>query len=66
MSILGWGNCSVNRLLASLVGVLLIGCASHRLNRALQVDMEDYEDVLAAMQALMARLRTLKHSEKLR
>ncbi|KAG6976241.1 hypothetical protein JG688_00001579, partial [Phytophthora aleatoria] len=48
------------------MGVPLVGCASHRLNRAVQVDMEQYEDDLACVQALMMRLRTLKQSAKLR
>ncbi|KAG2761576.1 hypothetical protein PC129_g20905 [Phytophthora cactorum] len=34
-------NCAVNRRLATLMGVPLVGCASHRLNRAVQVEMED-------------------------
>ncbi|KUG02223.1 hypothetical protein AM587_10000365 [Phytophthora nicotianae] len=59
-------NCSVNRLLATLMGVPLVGCASHRLNRAVQVDMEQYADDLDLVQALMVRLRTLKQSAKLR
>ncbi|KAF1781907.1 Ribonuclease H-like domain [Phytophthora cactorum] len=59
-------NCAVNRLLATLMGVPLVGCASHRLNRAVQVDMEQYEDDLACDQALMMLLRTLKQSAKLR
>ncbi|KAG3107418.1 hypothetical protein PI125_g12748 [Phytophthora idaei] len=59
-------NCAVNRLLTTLMGVPLVGCTSHRLNRAVQVDMEQYEDDLACDQALMMRLRTLKQSAKLR
>eukprot|EP00644_Phytophthora_capsici_P008312 jgi/Phyca11/114634/e_gw1.26.394.1 len=59
-------NCTVNRLLATLIGVPLVGCASHRLNRAVQVDMKQYEDDLSGVQALMVRLRTLKQSAKLR
>ncbi|KAG2835024.1 hypothetical protein PC129_g7932 [Phytophthora cactorum] len=59
-------NCAVNRLLATLMGVPLVGWASHRLNRAVQGDMEHYEDDLACVQALMMRLRTLKQSAKFR
>lgn len=57
-------NCSVNRRLATLMGVPLIGCASHRLNRAVQADMQDYEDELDAVQKLMIKLRNLKQSAK--
>ncbi|KAG3007428.1 hypothetical protein PC119_g14565 [Phytophthora cactorum] len=59
-------NCAVNRLLATFMGVPLVGYTSHRLNRAVQVDMEQYEDDLACVQALMMRLRTLKQSAKFR
>ncbi|KAG3243831.1 hypothetical protein PI124_g11362 [Phytophthora idaei] len=59
-------NCAVNRLLATLMGVHLVGWASHRLNRAVQVDIEQYEDDLACVQALMMRLRALKQPAKLR
>ncbi|OWY91008.1 hypothetical protein PHMEG_00040587, partial [Phytophthora megakarya] len=46
-------KCAVNQRLATLIEVLLVGCASHRLNFAVQADM-------AAVQALMVKLRTLK------
>ncbi|ETO78880.1 hypothetical protein F444_06301 [Phytophthora nicotianae P1976] len=58
-------NCSVNRLLATIMGVLLVGCASHRLNRAVQQYLLQHEDDLAAVQALMIKLRTLTQSAKL-
>lgn len=48
------------------MGVPLIGCASHRLNRAVQADMQDYEDELDAVQKLMIKLRNLTQSAKLR
>ncbi|EGZ08087.1 hypothetical protein PHYSODRAFT_288799 [Phytophthora sojae] len=48
-------NCAVNRRLATLMSVPLVGCASHRLNLA----------DLAAVQALMVKLRTLTQSAKL-
>uniref|UniRef100_H3GY50 Uncharacterized protein n=1 Tax=Phytophthora ramorum TaxID=164328 RepID=H3GY50_PHYRM len=47
-------NCAVNRLLATRMGVPLVGCASHRLNRAVQADMQQHEEDLATVQALMA------------
>jgi hypothetical protein len=59
-------NCAVNRRLATLMGVPLVGCASHRLNRAVQFEMADYEDELEVVQKLMIKLRTLNHSAKLR
>ncbi|KAG3108295.1 hypothetical protein PI125_g11958 [Phytophthora idaei] len=59
-------NCAVSRRLATLMGVPLVGCASHRLNRAVQVEMEDYEDDLVAVQKLTIRMRTLTQSAKLR
>ncbi|EGZ09552.1 hypothetical protein PHYSODRAFT_254669 [Phytophthora sojae] len=59
-------NCSVNRCLAVIMQVPLVGCASHRLNRAVQCHLEQYEDDLAVVQALMLTLRTLKQSAKLR
>ncbi|KAE8902866.1 hypothetical protein PF003_g12709 [Phytophthora fragariae] len=59
-------NCAVNRLLATRMGVPLVGCASHRLNRAVQADMKQHEEDLATVQSLMVRLRTLKQSAKLR
>ncbi|KAG6969003.1 hypothetical protein JG688_00005518, partial [Phytophthora aleatoria] len=57
-------NFAVNRRLATLMGVPLVGCASHRLNRAVQVEMEAYEDDLDAVQKLMIRTRTLTQSAK--
>ncbi|KAE9063807.1 hypothetical protein PF006_g30855 [Phytophthora fragariae] len=59
-------NCSVNRRLATLMGVPLIGCASHRLNLAVKADMASHEDDLAAVHVLMVKPRTLKQSAKLR
>ncbi|KAF1788456.1 Ribonuclease H-like domain [Phytophthora cactorum] len=59
-------NCSVNRRLATLVNVPLVGCASHRLNLAVQQQLEDHEDDLAEVQALMIKLRTLTQSAMLR
>ncbi|ETO71676.1 hypothetical protein F444_12029 [Phytophthora nicotianae P1976] len=56
-------NCSVNRRLAMLVGV---GCASHQLNCAVQRELQEHENDLAAVQALMIKLRTLTQSAKLR
>ncbi|OWZ07462.1 hypothetical protein PHMEG_00020143 [Phytophthora megakarya] len=62
------GQCRflVNRLFATFLGVPLVGCASHRLNRAVQQDMTHHEDDLTAVQALIIKLRTLTQSAKLR
>ncbi|ETK79296.1 hypothetical protein L915_14829 [Phytophthora nicotianae] len=59
-------NCSVNKRLATLIGVPLIGCASHRLNRAVQHELHEHKADLAEVQALMIKLRTLTQSAKLR
>ncbi|POM80718.1 Hypothetical protein PHPALM_1411 [Phytophthora palmivora] len=59
-------NCAVNRLLATLMGVPLIGCASHRLNLAVQADMEEFGPDLDLVQSLMLKLRTISQSAKLR
>ncbi|RAW20462.1 hypothetical protein PC110_g23095 [Phytophthora cactorum] len=59
-------DCFVNRRLATLMEVPLVGCTSHRLNLAVQDDLVAFEDDLAAVQALMIKLRTLTESAKLR
>ncbi|ETO84000.1 hypothetical protein F444_02060 [Phytophthora nicotianae P1976] len=59
-------NCAVNRLLATLMGVPLVGCASHRLNLAVQADMEESKTDLDVVHSLMLKLRTLSQSAKLR
>ncbi|KAE8992887.1 hypothetical protein PR001_g20821 [Phytophthora rubi] len=46
-------NCSVNTRLADLLQVSFIGCASHRLNLAVNVYLSDYEPLLDQMQQLM-------------
>ncbi|GMF63039.1 unnamed protein product [Phytophthora fragariaefolia] len=59
-------NCRVNRRLATLVCVPLIGCASHRLNRAVQKELQDHEADLSDVQSVMTKLRPLTQSAKLR
>ncbi|KAG3107744.1 hypothetical protein PI124_g8979 [Phytophthora idaei] len=59
-------NCSVNRLFATLMGVPLVGCASRRLNRAVQHDLAQHEEDLVAVKTLMIQLRTLTQSASLR
>ncbi|ETP36191.1 hypothetical protein F442_15797, partial [Phytophthora nicotianae P10297] len=59
-------NCAVNRRLARLMGVPLVGCASHRLNLAVRRFLEPYEKELEQVQSLMKRLRTITQAAKLR
>ncbi|ETO58526.1 hypothetical protein F444_23096 [Phytophthora nicotianae P1976] len=59
-------NCAVNRLLATLMGVPLVGCASHRLNLAVQAGIEESKTDLDVVHSLMLKLRTLSRSAKLR
>ncbi|ETP20713.1 hypothetical protein F441_05619 [Phytophthora nicotianae CJ01A1] len=59
-------NCAVNRLLATLMGVPLVGCASHRLNLAVQDYLRDYEDDLIVLQTLMRKTKTLNYAAALR
>eukprot|EP00644_Phytophthora_capsici_P000652 jgi/Phyca11/109215/e_gw1.16.455.1 len=59
-------NCSVNRRLATLMGVPLVGCASHRLNRAVAAQLSEHAEDLDLVQTLMLKLRTLTQSAKLR
>ncbi|ETK97286.1 hypothetical protein L915_00149 [Phytophthora nicotianae] len=58
--------CSVNRRLATLMGVPLVGCASHRLNQAVKLKLVHYEEEPDTVQKLMLKLRTLAQSAKLR
>ncbi|ETI47087.1 hypothetical protein F443_08620 [Phytophthora nicotianae P1569] len=46
-------NCSVNRRLATLMGVPLVGCASHRLNRAVAAELSEHAEDLDLVQTLM-------------
>ncbi|KAG6599688.1 uncharacterized protein IUM83_13263 [Phytophthora cinnamomi] len=59
-------NCGVNKRLVNLLGVPLIGCASHRLNLAVRDYLEPHDSVLEEVQQLMRKLRTLKQAAKLR
>ncbi|KAG6578275.1 uncharacterized protein IUM83_16529 [Phytophthora cinnamomi] len=59
-------NCGVNRRLATLMGVPLVGCASHRHNRSVAARLSECADDLDLVQALKIKLRTLDHSAKLR
>ncbi|ETP25892.1 hypothetical protein F441_01293 [Phytophthora nicotianae CJ01A1] len=58
--------CSVNKKLANLMGVILVGCASHRLILALKAILAPYEADLCKVQRLMKKLKTLSEGAKLR
>ena len=59
-------NCNVNRKLDRLIGVPLVGCASHRLNLVVRLLTDEYEAELSTVQKLMIKLRTLNQAAKLR
>ncbi|KAG2872304.1 hypothetical protein PC114_g26455 [Phytophthora cactorum] len=60
----GWSY--VNKRLANIMGVLLVGCASHRLNLAVKQSLEPHEEDLENVQVLMRKLCTLKEAAKRR
>ncbi len=59
-------NCQVNKSLADLMNIPLVGCASHRLNLAVQEYLNDSEDILQQINKLMKKLSTIKKAAKLR
>ncbi|KAE9033055.1 hypothetical protein PR001_g10333 [Phytophthora rubi] len=59
-------NCAVNKRMANLIGVPLVGCASHRLNLAVRDYLAPLDSELGEVQQLMRKLRTLKQVAKLR
>ncbi|KAG6942347.1 hypothetical protein JG688_00018167 [Phytophthora aleatoria] len=58
--------CAVNKRLARLMGVPLVGCASNRLNLAVRRFLEPYEKELEQVQSLMKRLQTINQAAKLK
>ncbi|KAG6944417.1 hypothetical protein JG688_00017085, partial [Phytophthora aleatoria] len=56
-------NCATNQLTATLLGVPLVGCASHRFNLATTIVLAEHEDLVGA---LMVALRTIKNRAELR
>ncbi|KAG2800607.1 hypothetical protein PC112_g20404 [Phytophthora cactorum] len=52
--------------LANIMGMPLVGCASHRLNLAVKRFLEPHEEDLENVQVLMRKLRTVKEAAKLR
>ena len=59
-------NVSTNVKIARLLGVPLIGCASHRLNLATQKFLSEHDDLLGKINDLMKKLSTLKKAADLR
>ncbi|KAG2994208.1 hypothetical protein PC120_g22065 [Phytophthora cactorum] len=59
-------NCATNQLTAILLGVPLVGCASHRFNLATKIVLAEHEDLVGAVSALMVALRTIKNCADLR
>lgn len=59
-------NCNTNKNLATLIGVPLIGCVSHRWNLAVQHYLEPYEPIISKIESLMKILRTNNNSGILR
>ncbi|KAG3107472.1 hypothetical protein PI125_g12705 [Phytophthora idaei] len=59
-------NCSVNRRLAGLLHVPLVGWASHRLNLAMEGILEESSQDLDSVQALVIKLRSMNQAAKLR
>ena len=54
-------NCSTNKLLANLMQVPLVGCASHRLNLAVKKIYEDNIELIEKVDVIMANLNNLKN-----
>ena len=54
-------NCSTNKLLANLMQVPLVGCASHRLNLAVKKIYEDNIELIEKVDEIMANLNNLKN-----
>ncbi|KAF0735380.1 hypothetical protein AaE_009084 [Aphanomyces astaci] len=59
-------NCSVNQCMARMMGVPMVGCASHRLNLAVRQFLDKQEATLDTIHAVMLRCRTVKNRAALR
>ena len=59
-------NCATNKRIATLMGVPLVGCASHRLNLAVQQVLGEYDEELGKVKDLMIKLKGLNQSARLR
>jgi hypothetical protein len=59
-------NAAANTCLADLLGIPMIGCASHRFNLACKKYLKSSEEVLQKIQSLMTTLQQVKQAGKLR
>lgn len=59
-------NAEVNKALATLCGVPLVGCASHRFNLAVIDYLKPYDVIISKVNSLMVKLKSLKISGILR
>jgi len=59
-------NCSTNKRVADIIGVPLVGCASHRFNLAVQKYLSAYEREMTKVSNVRRKLRTIKTTAKLR
>ncbi|ETO82003.1 hypothetical protein F444_03769 [Phytophthora nicotianae P1976] len=58
-------NCNTNQKIATLLGVPLVGCASHRFNLAINPFHAEYEAELATVNDLMIQLRHCNNAARL-
>ncbi|ETP18589.1 hypothetical protein F441_07213 [Phytophthora nicotianae CJ01A1] len=58
-------NCATNQAIATRMGLPLVGCASHRLNLAIQQYISEHKALLCQANELMTQLRTKKNSASL-
>jgi hypothetical protein len=59
-------NCETNKSIARKLKIPLVGCASHRLNLAVQRYLKDYDGLVSKVSAVMTRLKTNKNRGFLR
>ena len=59
-------NENLNKSIAKMIGVPLIGCYSHRFNLAVRKYLEPNEPLLEMVNTLMIKLSGLKHAAELR
>ncbi|OWZ07593.1 hypothetical protein PHMEG_00019996 [Phytophthora megakarya] len=52
--------------MATLLGVLMVGCASHRFNLTSNLFFFEHEDLVTAVATLITALRTVKNRAELR
>ena len=59
-------NCSTNKSVATKLRIKFIGCASHRMNLASRLYLDDFESTLVKIQKTMSLLGHLKRAAALR